>query len=137
MSNVNERRQTMEKAEIPEKTREKIKRLAAKRAGERARNARWDLNVAIFLFAVLILVIILITYTKSGIEIVASVALFGLAMVWLVGWRRGRQLYKGFYEEELAKLEQDLEKKVEEAIEETIEETIEERVQKALRERLR
>jgi len=131
MSNVNERRQNMEEAEVPEKTREKIKRLADKRAGERARNARWDLNVAIFLFAVLILVIILITYTKSGIEIVAPVALFGLAMVWLVGWRRGRQLYKGFYEEELAKLEQDLEKKVEEAIEETIEE----RVQKALRER--
>ena len=124
----------MEEAEVLDETREKIERLAARRAGERAKNARWDLNVAIFLFAVLILVIILITYTKMGIEVVAPVALFGLAMVWLVGWRRGRQLYEGFYEEELARLEEDLEKK-EKKVEEAIEETIEERVQKALRER--
>jgi len=123
-----------DKAEVLDETREKIERLAAKRAGERAKNARWDLNVAIFLFAVLILVIILITYTKMGIEVVAPVALFGLAMVWLVGWRRGRQLYESFYEEELAKLEKDLEKK-EKKVEEAIEETVEERVQKALRER--
>ena len=124
----------MEEAEVPDETREKIERLAARRAGERARNARWDLNVAIFLFAVLILVIILITYTKMGIEVVAPVAIFGLAMVWLVGWRRGKQLYESFYEEELAKLEQDLERK-EKKLGEAIEETVEEKVQKALRER--
>jgi len=98
----------MEEAEVLDETREKIERLAARRAGERARNARWDLNVAIFLFAVLILVIILITYTKIGIEIVAPVAIFGLAMVWLVL----KRTIKG-----------------------TVEETIEEKVQKALRER--
>lgn len=61
------------------------------------------------------------------IEIVASIAVFGLAMVWLVGWRRGRQLYQRFYEEELLKLAPIQEK--------TLEETIEEKVQKALRER--
>ena len=121
----------MEEAEVLDETREKIERLAARRAGERARNARWDLNVAIFLFAVLILVIILITYTKIGIEVVAPVAIFGLAMVWLVGWRRGRQLYPRFYEEELSELEQELKR----TIKGTVEETIEEKVQKALRER--
>ena len=96
--------------------------------------ARWDLNIAIFLFAVLIIVVILL-FQEIGIEIVAPVALFGLAMVWLVGWRRGQQLYQRFYEEELAKLEQELRRAVKGAVEKTIEETIEERVQKALRER--
>ncbi|GAI49074.1 unnamed protein product, partial [marine sediment metagenome] len=66
--------------------------------------------------------------------VVAPVALFGLIMVWYVGWRRGRQLYQSFYEEELAHLEQEQEKKKKPAGE-TIEETIEEKVQRALRER--
>ena len=122
------------KNEAPEQVGAEIKRLAARRAELRAREARWDLDIAVFLFAVLILVIILGTYTEMGIEIVAPVALFGLVMVWYVGWRRGRQLYQSFYEEELADLEQEQEKKKKPAGE-TIEETIEEKVQKALRER--
>lgn len=80
--------------------------LAIHRAGDRARNAKWDLDITIFLFAVLILVIILTTYTKMGIEIVAPIAIFGLAMVWLTGWRRGKQLYQRFYDEEIAELKQ-------------------------------
>ena len=122
------------KNEAPEQVGEEIKRLAARRAGVRARDARWDLDIAVFLFAVLILVIILGTYTEMGIEIVAPVALFGLVMVWYVGWRRGRQLYQSFYEEELAHLEQEQEKK-KKPPGETVEETIEEKVQKALLER--
>ena len=125
-----------DKAEAAEQASEEIQRLAAKRARERAKNARWDLNVAIFLFAILILVIILVTYTKMGIEVVAPIAVFGLAMVWLVGWRRGRELYDIFYDEELAKLEQDLRRK-KKKVEEVVEETVEEKVQKALRERWR
>jgi ABC-type multidrug transport system fused ATPase/permease subunit len=112
-----------------------MERTASQRAWDRARNARWDLNIAIFLFAVLILVIILVTYTKMGIEVVAPVALFGLAMVWLTGWKRGKQLYQRFYDEELSKMEQELKKTVKATVEATIEETIEEKVQKALRER--
>lgn len=111
---------------------EEVERLAAKRARERARIARWDLDVAVFLFVVLIIVIILL-FQGIGIEVVAPVAILGLVLVWLVGWRRGKQLYEGFYEEELAKLEQAEDKKVGE----TMEETIEEKVQKALRERMR
>ena len=65
--------------------------------------------------------------------IVAPVAVFGLAMVWLVGWRRGRQLYQRFYDEELLKLEMELKK----TVKGVVEETIEEKVQKALRERWR
>ncbi len=123
-----------EKAEVPEQENEEIKRLAARRAGLRARDARWDLDIAVFLFGVLTIVIILGTYTEMGIEVVGPIAIFGLVMVWYVGWRRGRQLYQIFYEEELADLERDLEKK-QKPPGETIEETIEEKVQKALRER--
>jgi len=112
-----------------------MERTAARRARDRASNARWDLNVAIFLFAVLILVIILATYTRMGLEIVAPIAIFGLAMAWLVGWRRGGQLYQPFYDEELSKLEREIKKAVTETVKEAVEETIEEKVQKALRER--
>lgn len=93
-------------------------------AREKARAARWDIDIAIFLFAVLIIVIILL-FQDVSIEIVAPVAIFGLAMVWLVGWQRGKQLFRKFYEEELAKLTEKA------ATQKTVEETIEEQVQKA------
>jgi Flp pilus assembly protein TadB len=108
---------------------------AASIARDRARNARWDLNIAIFLFAVLILVIILVTYTGAGPEVVAPVAAIGLVMVWVVGWRRGKQLYQTFYDEEIMKLEREIRQVARDSIRETIEETIEEQVQKALKER--
>jgi Flp pilus assembly protein TadB len=116
--------------------RQEIERAASERARDKAGNARWDLNVVIFLFAILILVIILVTYTKIGIEAVAPIAIFGLAMVWLVGWRRGRQLYRRFYDEELSKLEREY-KKAAQTVEASLEETVEEKVQKALRDRWR
>ncbi len=122
-----------DKAGVPEQENEEIKRLAARRAGLRARDARWDLDIAVFLFGVLTIVIILL-FQGIVVEVVGPVALFGLVMVWYVGWRRGKQLYQIFYEEELADLKKDLEKK-EKLAGETIEETIEEKVQKALRER--
>ena len=106
---------------------------AAQKAKDRARTGRWDLDIAVFLFAVLIIIILLLF---QGLDpwIVAPIAVFGLAMVWLVGWRRGRQLYQRFYDEELAQLEREAKKVVKGA---TVEETIEEKVQKALRERWR
>jgi anaerobic C4-dicarboxylate transporter len=115
-----------------EQLREEMKRLAARKAEQRSRVARWDLDVAVFLFAVLIIVIILL-FQNVKVEIVSPIALFGLVMVWLVGWRRGRQLYKTFYQEELARLEKTLVK--EKTEEQKMAETIEEKVQKALRER--
>ncbi len=125
----------MDEAKVTKDVRPEMERAAAQRARDRANAARWDLNVAVFLFAILILVIILVTYTKMGIEVVAPVALFGLVMVWLVGWRRGKQLYHRFYDEELSKLEQKVKKAVKGIVDKTVEETIEEKVQKALRER--
>lgn len=103
-------------------------RLAIQRAQDRARTARWDLNIAIFLFAVLIIVIILL-FQGFPLEIVAPVAIFGLGMVWLVGWRQGKQLFERFCEEELGRLEYERTQQVGE--------TIEEAVRKAIRERMR
>ena len=125
----------LDQAEVYEQTEETIKLKAGRRAGERARIARWDLDVAVFLFVVLIIVIVLL-FQDFGIEIVAPVAILGLIAVWLVGWRRGRQLYQVFYDEELARLTRELVEE-EKRSEKTIEETIEEKVQKALRERWR
>ncbi len=100
---------------------------AARKAMDRARTARWDLDVAVFLFVILIIIIILL-FQGIAVEIVAPVAAVGLSVVWLIGYRRGRQLFQRFYEEELLKLHSQTEK--------TLEETIEDKVQKALRERL-
>jgi len=116
-----------EEAEVSKQASREDEQTAARRAGERARTARWDLDIAVFLFAVLIIVIILL-FQDIGIEVVAPVAIFGLAMVWLVGWRRGRELYQSFYDEELSKLRQAAKKVADK-------ETVEEKVQKALRER--
>lgn len=131
----------MSQETAPELAREEIKWEAVRRARERARIARWDLDVAVFLFVVLIIVIILL-FQDIGIGIVAPVAIFGLVTVWIVGWRRGRQLYQSFYNEEFVRLERELEteeekEKKEKRIEKIIEETIEETVQRALRERLK
>ncbi|MFC1945408.1 hypothetical protein ACFLWF_01495 [Chloroflexota bacterium] len=109
-------------------------KLASIKAKERSMVARWDIDIAIFLFAVLILVIILL-FQNIGIEFVAPVAIFGLSMVWLVGARRGNQLYKKFYIEELARINEKLEAKKHLMSKKTMDETIEEKVQKALLDR--
>jgi len=78
---------------------------AMQRARDRTNVSRWDLNVVIFLFAILIIIIIL-TSQGIGIDVVAPLAILGLTVVWLMGWRRGRQLYQRFYAEELSNLAQ-------------------------------
>ena len=44
-----------------------MERTSTRIAKDKAKNARWDLNVAVLLFAVLILVVILATYTEVGL----------------------------------------------------------------------
>jgi hypothetical protein len=88
-----------QRAEL-EKEKEHEAALAAK---VRARSARWDLDLALFLFTILITVIILL-FQNIAIEVVGPVAALGLALVWLLGWMRGKRLYLRFYEEEKAKL---------------------------------
>ncbi len=110
-----------------------IEREAAQRAGLRAKASRWDLDVAVFFFAILTIVIILL-FQGIGYEIVATVAGIGLALGWLMGSRKGKQIYETFYQEELKELQRALErrKKPEEAM---IEETIDKKVREAMRQR--
>lgn len=82
-----------------------IERLAMQMARDMANVAKWGLNVAIFLFAILITIIIL-TSQGIGIDIVAPLATFGLATAWLMGRRRGSKLYQRFYAEKLSSLQQ-------------------------------
>lgn len=120
-----------EQSEVAAEIGPELERAAIRRARDRAASGKWDLNVAIFLFAILIIVIILL-YQEVGVEVVAPVAIFGLAMVWLVGYRRGKQLYRHFLEEEIAIARREVDKTLG-----AIEETIEDRVQKALRNRMK
>ena len=120
----------MDEAEVTKQVSPEMEQIAAVRARDRARTARWDLNVIVFLFGIMAITMIL-CFQGIGIEIVAPIAVLGLAMTWLVGWRRGRQLYQLFYQEELSTLENELRAEVRQVMGETLEEVI----QKALRER--
>ena len=77
--------------------------LATERAKEKASNLRWDHNVALFSYMVLTTVVIL-SFKGVAPETVALIAAFGLASVWFIGWRRGKRLFKHFYEQELHQL---------------------------------
>ncbi len=121
-----------DEAEVTKQVSPEMERTAVQRARIRAKAARWDVDVAVFFFAILITVIILL-FQGSGIEVVAPVAISGLALGWLMGWRKGKQLYELFYDEELSKLEQGSKK----TVKGTVVETIEEQVQKALLKRRR
>lgn len=94
----------MDEDKTTEQFIEKVKRLAGRRAMERAQAAKWDIDVAAFYFAILILVIILV-YQGIRIEIVAAAAVTGIVMGWLIGWIKGKQKYHCFYDEELLELE--------------------------------
>jgi hypothetical protein len=126
----------MEEKPATKQVETEFEQAAAQRAKIKARAARWDLDVAVFLFLVLIIVIILL-FQDIGVEVVAPLAAFGLSMVWLVGWQRGKVLYQRFYEEEMFRLEQEKRATAEENtdIEVKIEDTIEDIVQRALRKR--
>ena len=112
-------------AEVTKQVSPEMARTAAQRARDRAKAARWDLDVAVFFFAILAAVMILL-FQGIGVEVIAPAAIFGLAMGWLMGWKKGKQVYARFYNEELSKLEKELEKTMS-----ALEEIIKERVQKA------
>ncbi len=78
---------------------------AAARARDKVRGAGWDASSAVLAYATLVAVILL-KLEGIAIEIVATIAVVGLALVWLMGWRRGRQLFRRFYKEELRQLQE-------------------------------
>ena len=89
--------------EIPKWIHPKTRERAVQRAKSRANASRWNLDVAIFLFGILAIILIL-GYQGIGIWILAPIAIFGLAMVWMVGWRQARKAYQIYINEELDRL---------------------------------
>ena len=80
-----------------------IEHLAMQMAKNKADIARWGFNLVIFLFAIVVVNIIL-TGQGAGIGVTAPLAVAGLAVTWLVGWRKGKRLFRQFYSEELLEL---------------------------------
>ncbi len=104
-------RNDLDEAEKTEQLNSEIKRLAMRKAKDRANVERWGVNLAIFLFALMIANNILIS---QGIDpfVVSTVAILGLAIVWIIGWRRGTHLCQRFYTEEVSSLQQEANSKV-------------------------
>ena len=96
----------MAKAEATKQVSPGVERLAIQRARDRANVAKWGFNVAVFSYAILIIIIILVSQ-GIGLNVVAALATLGLAAVWFMGWRQGNQLYQRFYTEELSSLQQE------------------------------
>lgn len=95
----------MDEAEEMEQSSPRIELLAKQMAGSKANVAKWGLNIVVLLFAVLITIVILISL-GIGTDIVALLAVLGLAAVWFIGQRQGRRLYQRFYADELSGLQQ-------------------------------
>ncbi|MFC1952585.1 hypothetical protein ACFLWR_00445 [Chloroflexota bacterium] len=120
----------MEEAETTKLDFREIERIAAQQAKDKAKTGAWTADLAAFMCAIFIIIIIL-GIEGVRIEISALVAILGLSMGWVAGWRQGRRLYKVYYDEELRSL--GVEPK--EIVKTTVEEEIEEQVRKALRKR--
>ena len=89
--------------EIPKWIHPKTRGKAVQRAKYRANASRWNLDVAIFLFGILAIIVIL-GNQGVGIWILAPIATFGLTMVWIVGWRQAKKAYQIYINEELAQI---------------------------------
>ena len=90
--------------EAPKSTPVETEQMASERAEEKVRTAKWDSAVALCAYATLAAVLIL-NAGKVAFEVVAIVAITGLALVWLVGWIRGKRLFRRVYDEELRQLQ--------------------------------
>lgn len=88
---------------IPKWIHPKTRGKAVQRATYRANASRWNLDVAVFLFGIIAIIVIL-GNQGVGIWILAPIAVFGLTMVWMVGWRQARKAYQIYVNEELDRL---------------------------------
>lgn len=86
-----------------------VETVARQVALSKANVAKWGVNSVVLLFALLIAIIIMVNQNVL-MSIVAVVAVGGLGYVWFSGWKRGRQLYTSFLNEEIVNLQQKPEK---------------------------
>ncbi len=122
----------MGEAEVTKLDISEIERTARKLARNRANTEMWSADIALYIFAVLVIIVILL-FEGVRNEISVLIAIFGLGMGWLVGFRQGKRLYQRFYDEELVRLGGGFR----ETDTETAKETVEEMVRKALTDRWR
>ena len=83
-----------------------IEHWAMRMARSRAEVAMWDVNLVVFLFGVLAIVIILVSLDIDT-NIVASAAFIGLIIVWIMVKRRSKRLIESLYAEELSDIRQE------------------------------
>jgi len=93
----------LEETEATKLDFQEIERIATQYAKDRAKAGAWTADLAAFMFTVFVIIVIL-GFEGVRIEISALVAVFGLSMGWVAGWRQGRRLYKSNYYEELKRL---------------------------------
>jgi Ca2+/Na+ antiporter len=79
---------------------------AALNAKYAANTAKWNLNSAIFLFGIIILVIIL-AMLRVNVWLNGIVAFTGLFLVWVTGQRKAKKLFRHYFEWELARHQDD------------------------------
>jgi Flp pilus assembly protein TadB len=113
----------VDETKLAKEVKTELEQGVAQRARDRAKMDTWTLDIAVFLFAILIIIVMLL-FQGISLEVVAPVAFFGLVMVWIVGWRRGRQLYQRHYDDELLQLRQEAEITVNLVAEESLEEIV-------------
>ncbi|MFC1953885.1 hypothetical protein ACFLWR_07170, partial [Chloroflexota bacterium] len=76
-----------------------IEKIARKQANYKAKTRAWTTDLVAFLFTILLIIIIL-RFEGIRIEISALVAIFGLSMGWIAGWRQANKLLPVCYDEE-------------------------------------
>jgi hypothetical protein len=91
---LDDERAIKEKAEIIEECSFKAKDLA--------KNQKWDMNLVVFMFAILLLTVILLFEGVDPLYL-APIAFFGLAMTWFVSRRQEKRLYRRHYRREIKK----------------------------------
>ena len=95
----------MERTETTDNLSPIVVSAAIQSARHQANIAKWNLNAVILLFAFLTAIIILTSY-GVGIAVVAPLAVFGLAIVWFLGWKRWNKTYPLFYNEALLRMQE-------------------------------
>jgi DNA-binding CsgD family transcriptional regulator len=91
-----------------------IEMTAREVARNKANVARWGVNSVVFLFALLIIIIVLVSQDVNML-VITAVAAVGLGYVWYTGWKRGRLLYHSFFEEEMTAARRNVESYKEES----------------------
>ena len=82
---------------------QEMEQVATSTATEKANVAKWGLNTVVALFAILIVVVILVA-RETDTNLVGGLAALGLIIIWIIGRKRGKQLFARFYVEELSSL---------------------------------